>query len=346
MLARIAILIGVLLSTLSTAEAMNFTWRDPGTVLASGPIQLGDAAKFEALAVFSTLDLDSTGGLVEEALQIARNMDARGGIRTVVNPGSSCASACAMVLFVSGETRIVYTGGRLGIHSCRQSDGTPDPICNRDMAANALAHGVPWGNIESFGNQTKPTDMMWFSAEDAECWGFMKWSADDESHFGLACVLEAELRHKKQKPDEVTDENANYILCRLNAGTSLINIASDDEGQGFSDIYRKSCERIAADPKIPKYAAIDIIMWLTLTDPDVLRIKPATLTHNILDSNVDNCWKCQIIFGMSELMNGYPREALNAFRLAKKLVERDTGSIPQWLNSRIDLAKQELEKKS
>jgi hypothetical protein len=45
-------------------------------------------------------------------------MDARGDIRTVVKPGSSCVSACAMALFVSGQTRVVHMGGRLGIHSC------------------------------------------------------------------------------------------------------------------------------------------------------------------------------------------------------------------------------------
>jgi hypothetical protein len=96
-------------------------------------------------------------------------MDARDGIRTVVRAGSSCASACAMALFVSGVTRIVYMGGRLGIHSCYMPDGTPFAECSKAMAANATAHGVPWGVIDGFGKYTKPSNMMWLGAEDAEC---------------------------------------------------------------------------------------------------------------------------------------------------------------------------------
>jgi hypothetical protein len=158
-------------SAVAGAEAMNFAWRDRQTVQASGLIEEGDAAKFAALPAFRTLELDSPGGLVGEALAIVANMDARGDIRTAVRAGASCASACGMALFVSGKTRVVYMGGRVGIHSCAMSDGARAPECNKAMAANANAHGVPWGVIEGFGNYTKPSGMMWLSAEDAECWG-------------------------------------------------------------------------------------------------------------------------------------------------------------------------------
>jgi hypothetical protein len=150
MLRRIAIAAAFWLAAVVGADAMNFTWRDQNTVLASGPIDEGDLAKFAALPNFDTLELDSPGGLVNEALAMAANMDARDGIRTVVRAGASCASACAMALFVSGKTRIVYMGGRLGIHSCRKLDGTQALECNKTMAANARAHGVPWGVIEGF----------------------------------------------------------------------------------------------------------------------------------------------------------------------------------------------------
>jgi hypothetical protein len=324
---------------------MTFTWRDRLTVYAAGPIEKGDAAKFAALPKFDTLELDSPGGLVGEALTMAAIMHARGGIRTVVKPGSSCASACAMALFVSGETRIVYMGGRVGIHSCAMPDGTPAPECNKAMAANATAHGVPWGVIESFGKQTKPSSMMWLGAEDAECWGLMKWSAADESHFGFACMQQGLLTYNKRKPAEVTANNANDVLCRLNAFTSRIYVSTGRNGQGFSDAYRRACERIAADPKTPKYAAIDIIMWLTLTDPNVLALKPGTLMAHILDgddNHIDNCWKCLTIIGMTELMHGYPREALKDFQKAVNVVKRDTGSVPEWLASRVDLAATEV----
>lgn len=339
MLRRIAIAAGFSLAGMAVADAMAFTWRDHLTVHASGPIEKGDAAKFAALPKFDTLELDSPGGLVDEALRIAANMDARGGIRTVVKPGSSCASACAMALFVSGKTRIVYMGGRVGIHSCATPAGIQAPECNKAMAANAIAHGVPWGIIEGFGNHTKPSSMLWLGAEDAECWGLMKWSAEDHSNNGLACWQWSMLTNDKRSPAEVTAKNADDVLCRMNAGTSRTYVSTGRRGQGFSDAYRRACERIASDPKTPKYAAIDIIMWLTLTDPDVLKLKPGTLMANILDrddNQILNCWKCLTIVGMSMAMHGYLKEALEDFQKALNVVRRDTGSVPGWLTSRVD----------
>lgn len=341
MLRRIAIAAAFLFAAVAEADAMNFSWRAQLTVHASGPIEEGDATKFAALPKFDTLELDSPGGSVSEALAMAANMDARGGIRTVVKPGAACASACAMALFVSGKTRVVYMGGRIGIHSCAMPDGTPVPECNKAMAANATAHGVPWGVIEGFGNYTKPSSMMWLGAEDAECWGLIRWKISDTSREGIACFLSSLRTNNKSKPAEVTDQNADDVLCRENAGTSRTYISTGNQEQGFSDAYRRACERIAADPKTPKYAAIDIIMWLTLTDPNISALKPGTLMVRILDgdnSQVSNCWKCLTINAMTELMHGYPNEALEDFQKAVNVVKRDTGSVPVWLTSRLDIA--------
>ena len=346
MFRRIAIVAGFLLAAVAGADAMNFSWRDQLTVHASGPIEEGDAAKLAALPKFDTLELDSPGGLVSEALAMAANMDARGHIRTVVKPDASCASACAMALFVSGETRVVYIGGRIGIHSCATLDGTPVPECNKAMAANATEHGVPWGVIEGFGNYTKPSSMMWLGAEDAECWGLMRWKSGDTSNSDLACYRWAT---DKRRPAEVTAESADDVLCRMNAGSSRTYVSTGRDGQGFSDAYRRACERVAADPKTPKYAAIDIIMWLTLTDPNISALKPGTLMVHILDgdnSQVSNCWKCLTIAAMTELMHGYPNEALEDFQKAANVVKRDTGSVPPWLTSRLDVAAAEAAKQN
>jgi hypothetical protein len=316
------------------------------TVHTSGPIEEGDAARFAALPKFNTLELDSPGGLVSEALAMAANMDARGGIRTVVKPGASCASACAMALFVSGETRVVYMGGRIGIHSCATRDGTQVPECNKALAANATEHGVPWGVIEGFGNYTNPASMMWLGAEDAECWGLMRWKIGDTSTNDLACYRWAT---DKRTPAEVTATNADVVLCRMNAGSSRTYISTGHKAQGFSDAYRRACEHIATDPKTPKYAAIDIIMWLTLTDPDISALKPGTLMMHILEgdeSQISNCWKCLTIGAMTELLHGYPKEALEDFQKATNVVERDTGSVPAWLTSRLNFAAAEAAKKN
>lgn len=346
MLRRIAIAASFWLAAATGASAMNFSLRDQTTMLASGPIEEGDAAKFAALTRFGTLELDSPGGLVGEALAMAANMDARGSIRTMVKAGASCASACAMALFVSGKTRIVYMGGRLGIHSCRNSDGTQALECNRAMAANAVAHGVPWGVIEGFGKYTKPSSMLWLGAEDAECWGLMKWNAEDTSNNGIDCYKWAS-RIPADDVNPATAKDADYVACRANASTSRTYASTGREGQGLSDAYRRACERIAADPKTPKYAAIDIVMWLTLTDPNMLALKPGTLMVNILDrhdNEIGNCWKCLAIVAMSEAMHGHTREAVDDFRKAVKIAERDIGSAPAWLTASVDSAAAEAAK--
>ena len=262
-----------------------------------------------------------------------------------LKPGASCASACAMALFVSGKTRVVYMDGRIGIHSCANPDGTQAPECNEAMARNATGHGVPWGVIEGFGKYTKPSDMLWLGAEDAECWGLMRWNSSDTSHYGIACYKWA----LKERPAEVTAEHADDVLCRMNARFSRPYVSTGSEKQGFSDAYRRACERIAADPKTPKYAAIDIIMWLTLTDPNIWALKPATLLIHILDadeSQIDNCWKCFTIFAMLKLTHGHPKEAVEDFKRAANLVQRDTGSVPAWLTSRLDIAVAEVAKQN
>ena len=326
------------LAAISQAGAMTFSFHAPSTIRATGEIVAGDAARFAALQKFTTLELDSPGGSVGEALRIAENMDQRGKIRTVVRPGASCASACAMALFVSGSSRVVYMGGRVGIHSCATQDGTAAPECNSLMAANATAHGVPWGVIEGFGNATKPSEMLWLSAEDAECWGMMKWSETDTSNNGIACFLKGTMTGSARTPADVNAANADDITCRMAAPTSRIYVPGGKGTRGFSDAYRSACERVARAPTTPKYAAIDILLWLSLTDPNVMAIKPGTTMFKILDqdaSQVSNCWKCLTIMGMSEAMHGYQGEGLTHLQSAVDLVRKQTGSVPQWLVSRV-----------
>jgi hypothetical protein len=88
----------------------------------------------------------------------------------------------------------------------------------------------------------------------------MQWSAEDGSHSGIACFKWAMFKNDKREPTEVTAKNADDILCRMNAGTSRVYVPTGRDGQGFSDVYRRACERVAADSKTPKYAAIDILM--------------------------------------------------------------------------------------
>jgi hypothetical protein len=250
-----------------------------------------------------------------------------------------------MALFVSGKTRVVFMGGRIGIHSCAKPDGTQAPECNEAMARNATAHGVPWGVIEGLGKYTNPSSMLWLGAEEAECWGLMRWNSSDSSNSGIACFKLS----IKERPADVTAKNANDVLCRMNAATSPAYVSTGRDEQGFSDAYRRACERIAADPKTPKYAAIDIIMWLTLADPNIWALRPPALLFHILDtdkSQIDNCWKCFTIFGMFNLTHGRAKEAVENFQRAANVVKRDTGSVPPWLTSRLDIAATEAAKQN
>jgi hypothetical protein len=90
-------------------------------------------------------------------------------------------------------------------------------------------------------------------------------------------------------------------------------------------------------------------MWLALTDPNISALKPGTLMVRILDndnSQVSNCWKCLVIAAMTELMHGYPKEALEYFQKAANVVKRDSGSVPVWLTSRLDIAEAEAAKQN
>jgi hypothetical protein len=341
-------LILLLFVSMSGANAMSFTWLDSSTVRASGLIEAGDAAKFGALKNFSVLELDSPGGLVVEALTMAASMDARGGIRTEVKSGSECTSACAMVLFVSGETRIVYMGGRLGIHSCRTPEGLRTIECNRNVGANATAHGVPWDIIEGIGNYLEPTKIYWLWAEDAECWGLMKWNASDTSNNG-ECREWRTSKLEKRKPDDFSAENANYALCRMNSKTSRTYVSSGRGEQGYTDAYRSACERVSADPKTPRYAAIDIILWLSISDPNVEVLKPVTLMTHILNSDekqVAACWKCLTIMGETDLLHGLAKDAVVDFQKAVNVVIPEVGGVPEWLASRLELAMREAAKEN
>ena len=62
------------------------------------------------------------------------------------------------------------------------------------------------------------------------------------------------------------------------------------------------------------------------------------------NNHIGNCWKCLTIMGMSELMHGYPRDALKDFQKAVSVVKRDAGSAPGWLTRRVDLAAAEAAK--
>jgi uncharacterized protein YecT (DUF1311 family) len=146
-------------------------------VIGDGKIQDGDAEKFLAIARTADRDdqglviliLNSPGGNVEAAFRIVDAMD-RVHVYTIVPDLARCASACASILFASGERRSVVGSGLLGFHSCyRRAGGTyaSDSLCNEIIAANAMRRGVSHAGINRFVKQYGAQDMAWVGRDVA-----------------------------------------------------------------------------------------------------------------------------------------------------------------------------------
>ena len=107
--------------TVTPVQALEFSQRGAVATI-SGPVKLGDNARFEAFmarpeaASIRTFYLNSGGGSLGVALDIARLIK-RKGLATVADGRSRCESACT-VIFAGGASRhYINTGGledRLG----------------------------------------------------------------------------------------------------------------------------------------------------------------------------------------------------------------------------------------
>ena len=140
-------------------------------IIGKGKIQSGDAEKFLAAAKLADRDgeglvpliLDSPGGNVEAAFRVVDAMD-QVRVYTAVPDNARCASACASILFASGERRSVMGTGQLGFHSCYRRAGSTyaeDSLCNEIIAANAVQRGVSHAGINRFVKQYGAGDMAW-----------------------------------------------------------------------------------------------------------------------------------------------------------------------------------------
>jgi hypothetical protein len=98
------------------AAALEFSMRG-NAVLISGPVRLGDNAKFDefmaqpAARNARVFILNSPGGSIGIALHIAREIRKRGGA-TVADGRTTCESACT-VMFAGGSSRHYINAGNL-----------------------------------------------------------------------------------------------------------------------------------------------------------------------------------------------------------------------------------------
>ena len=162
---------------LAAMEFQAVEWNGREVLLASGPIEQGDAKQYrEALARIGeqphgarVVLLDSPGGSVKAAMEMS-DVNDEFSVHMVIPDGARCASACASILYISGDYRTTASGGLFGQHSCSRG-GVPDPDCNELLALHAVNHGVAHGAVKAFVSYVEPEDILWFSDTDLDCHG-------------------------------------------------------------------------------------------------------------------------------------------------------------------------------
>lgn len=163
------------LASPGAATAMEFR-HTPGqfgrfVIHATGGIASGDAEKFRQALGWASgrkvhLSISSSGGLVREAMEIARVVSSA---RMPVAVGDMCASACFFVLAASPD-RTAKPGSRVGVHRVRQgaageTEGSLDTTM--DLARYARSLGVPAPIVAHFVTTPGKSDAMtWLTADE------------------------------------------------------------------------------------------------------------------------------------------------------------------------------------
>lgn len=139
---------------------------DGSSITLSGPFGMGSATRFERALKKAPqarrVVLDSPGGRLYEAHQIAGQVRAR-GLQT--RASADCASACTLV-FIAGRQRSVAPAARLGFHRASVPGHNPlhDGIANRRLQTLYEEAGLP-GTFIHHVLQT-PSQRMWFPEVD------------------------------------------------------------------------------------------------------------------------------------------------------------------------------------
>lgn len=96
-----------------------------------------------AASARGVLLLDSLGGDVAPAYELADEID-RLGFDTVVAWDAVCASACASIVFLAGNSRMLVGNGQLIFHPCETNSPADKAVslCNRDIAEFMRRHGI------------------------------------------------------------------------------------------------------------------------------------------------------------------------------------------------------------
>lgn len=175
--------------SIASADVRLVDWYGTSALLLEGEIVPGTADQLISLIEQADVQphdhpillLDSIGGSVAEALAISAILGTY-RVHTIIPNGARCASACGSVVFIAGALRTVEPFGLLGQHSCSRN-GIPDESCNELLANHAVRNGVSYGSIAAFVTYVPPSEILWFSRQDADGWGLTRYAGSETSGF-------------------------------------------------------------------------------------------------------------------------------------------------------------------
>ena len=139
-------------------------------VRVEGDIEKGDGEKFGRIVsrlplLMAVVILDSTGGNLEGALQIGKEINVR-GYSTSVESEKVCASACALV-WLAGDKRYMEPTSRIGFHAASLS-GSNSITGEGNAMIGAYLNSIDISvDAIRYITRPSPTDLQWLSIRDA-----------------------------------------------------------------------------------------------------------------------------------------------------------------------------------
>lgn len=157
------------------AKAAEFSRLENGAALIEGVLEEGDGDRFTEFLyggpVFNILLLNSDGGMIREAKQIADLIHAFDFMQTGVSSGDSCVSACVLI-FAAGHARWLMDGGSIGVHSASRFDQSEDGMSLAATVAFARQLSA-WGASPAVVGKLVSTpghEVTWLDHNDLEGW--------------------------------------------------------------------------------------------------------------------------------------------------------------------------------
>lgn len=122
-------------------QDMGFTLEPDGRLILTGKIRVGTAKLFEEELRqhgdhVRSIELNSPGGSLDDALQMAREIRSK-GLATHIADGALCASSCPLIL-AGGVVRDIATNATIGVHQFYVADNQVANIAKALASAQSM----------------------------------------------------------------------------------------------------------------------------------------------------------------------------------------------------------------